>query len=590
MSRQIRTFQMRLARGPHEAALDAFGEVFGRAERYLHARLGRLHATAQREQWDTSQRREAKNALKRDFMVEHGLTGRQYNALLISLEGKHDSLRELAKLRIEENTDKLDRLRRKIAKIEEAAERLRETQADVAARAEAGKPPTKVQAKVLAKRREVETGLKRLYHWRCKCDRLESRIAKDKTIAAAAVPPMVFGSKQRLRERSRIGANDIQRCDAWRRDWERARSGQVMCLGSKSETQGCQSCVAALGADGTIGLRVRLPKALEATLGKHLVIPGHALPAYARDALNEIFDAHAARTESRRAVTYRFVRDVAWSDRNTLSAWRVCITVEAECPAAATASFDTRGWGKRAAEVIGPTPDFIGAIGVDVNADQIAWCKIDRFGNPCKAACGRIPLPLRGESSARRAAIIGDACARLVEIARAAGLPLVLEALDFKAKKREMKDKRNAGYARMLSSFAYSQIQTTLRRRAQRAGVECVEVNPAYTSIIGRVNIARRYGLSAHMAAACAIARRAGRFSERINYAYGYRGKRHTLPSRSETGRHMWQHWADLLREVRSGRGPLAKRLAAGSVLSIPSPHGADVKAGSDPAASFAPS
>ena len=61
----------------------------------------------------------------------------------------------------------------------------------------------------------------------------------------------------------------------------------------------------------------------------------------------------------------------------------------------------------------------------------------------------------------------------------------------------------------MLSSFAYAKIQTTFRRRAIRDGVELVDVNPAYTSMIGRVNYAERYGLSVHISAAVSIARRA---------------------------------------------------------------------------------
>jgi hypothetical protein len=41
-------------------------------------------------------------------------------------------------------------------------------------------------------------------------------------------------------------------------------------------------------------------------------------------------------------------------------------------------------------------------------------------------------------------------------------------------------------------------------------------VNPAYTSIIGRVKFARRYGLSVHEAASVTIARRAMGYSEKL--------------------------------------------------------------------------
>lgn len=47
-----------------------------------------------------------------------------------------------------------------------------------------------------------------------------------------------------------------------------------------------------------------------------------------------------------------------------------------------------------------------------------------------------------------------------------------------------------------------------LLARAFKQGVIVIQVNPAYTSIIGRINFAKRYGLSVHLAAALCIARR----------------------------------------------------------------------------------
>jgi len=46
--------------------------------------------------------------------------------------------------------------------------------------------------------------------------------------------------------------------------------------------------------------------------------------------------------------------------------------------------------------------------------------------------------------------------------------------------------------------------------------VEIIEVNPAYTSQIGKIEFGGRYGLSIHHAAAICIARRAAGFSEKL--------------------------------------------------------------------------
>jgi hypothetical protein len=70
-------------------------------------------------------------------------------------------------------------------------------------------------------------------------------------------------------------------------------------------------------------------------------------------------------------------------------------------------------------------------------------------------------------------------------------------------------------YARMLSSLSYHQIKQTLKARAFRHGVEVFEVNPAYSSVIGRIKYAARYGLTVHQAAALVLAQRVQRVYER---------------------------------------------------------------------------
>jgi hypothetical protein len=65
-----------------------------------------------------------------------------------------------------------------------------------------------------------------------------------------------------------------------------------------------------------------------------------------------------------------------------------------------------------------------------------------------------------------------------------------------------------------LSAWAFSAFGQAIRAACFRAGVEVIEVNPAWTSVIGSVNDAARFGLSVHLAAAVAIARRGLSFSE----------------------------------------------------------------------------
>src|SRR5450631_2415592 len=68
----------------------------------------------------------------------------------------------------------------------------------------------------------------------------------------------------------------------------------------------------------------------------------------------------------------------------------------------------------------------------------------------------------------------------------------------------------------MLSSFAYTRFAQTVGARAHDSGIEVVEVKAAYSSIIGKLKYARRYGLSVHRAAAFVLARRAQKFPDRL--------------------------------------------------------------------------
>jgi IS605 OrfB family transposase len=394
MSGLVTTYQMRLPRGSHEDVLGVVAAHLCATERHLHSALKRLHRAAG---GDAEVLRVGKNDLKRRFLTGHGITGRQYNSLLRGLEGRYASLQELAKARVETTERRLRALAKKITARGRKLDSFAKISAAVEARARLGKGPTKAQAKRLLSRDEYDKARFIQHQQKRRAEILRTRIERDRGIAAAAVPPMVFGSKALLQQRAAVHANDLDGLAAWRRKWERARSAQFLVIGSSDETAGCQSCVAT-----------------------------------------------------------------------------------------------------------------------------------------------------------------------------ALDLPIVIESLDFAAKKRDLEGS-GAGYARMLSSLAYAAIQTTLRRRAARAGVELVAVNPAYTSVIGRVNYARRYGLSAHCAAAVAIARRAAGLSERVNYVHGSRGRRNTLLTQSECRRHVWRQWARVRKDLVARDSQNGKRHTAGAVSSASS-------------------
>ena len=50
----------------------------------------------------------------------------------------------------------------------------------------------------------------------------------------------------------------------------------------------------------------------------------------------------------------------------------------------------------------------------------------------------------------------------------------------------------------MLSEFAYAQISEAIERKAAYEGVEVIKVDPAYTSLIGKLKYVRDKGMSVH--------------------------------------------------------------------------------------------
>jgi hypothetical protein len=119
----------------------------------------------------------------------------------------------------------------------------------------------------------------------------------------------------------------------------------------------------------------------------------------------------------------------------------------------------------------------------------------------------------------------------------------------------------------MLSSLAYSKIKDSILSRAFDVGLEVIEVNPAYTSIIGFWKFATRYGLSSHQAAALTIARRAQRFLEQPNHR-DYNATQ--LPAR-KAGVHIWSYWRSVARRPRKLAVLHALRKQSSQGLSPPS-------------------
>ena len=470
-----------------DAALAAYGDLYGRVQRKLFSEVAAGRSTA---------------TLKSEYLKRYGIPARMFNSVRVSLEGKVASVKEQQKLR-------LDALQRRIARAERQI-------VDVAERGHWD---------------QVHQKRRRLADLRHRLAALEADVARERV-------RLCFGSKRLWRKQHHLEQNGYASHQQWLKDWQDARSDEFFVLGSRDETAGCQLCVATVADDGTLTLRLRMPDCLAAQHGKYLTIEGVRF-AYGHEQVlaalgsNAEYARHrrehgakAARaTELGQAISYRFKRD----ERG----WRVFATTDMM-------------------DVPVVTDQRLGAIGLDLNTDHLAVAETNGSGNYVNA--WRVPLVTYGKSQHQAEAIIGDAVADVVAYAREVGKPIVIEKLDFR-KKKAMLEGESRRYSRMLSSFSYGKIKTYFFSRGYRQGVEVRQVNPAFSSVIGRVKFMERYGLSVHQAAALVLARRLLGCSERIPRRWvapignGVQVA-FTVPVRKRV-KHVWTHWGAISGQLR---------------------------------------
>jgi IS605 OrfB family transposase len=101
----------------------------------------------------------------------------------------------------------------------------------------------------------------------------------------------------------------------------------------------------------------------------------------------------------------------------------------------------------------------------------------------------------------------------LINIAIKLSKPIAFESLKFQPKKTFSKK-----FNRMKSNFVYRKIITAIKSRALRFGIETIEVNPAFTSILDNLKYSKMYLLNRHETAALVIARRGIGIKERQTF------------------------------------------------------------------------
>jgi len=139
-----------------------------------------------------------RNQLKRDYIEKYGITGRQFNAMRVSIDGK----------------------------IKACEKKIKKLQSD------RGK----------AKKNERRKSLAFAIHQKKrKLDNLQARVEKHKA-RLEGVPSICFGGRDLFAQQYELELNGFKDHADWLQAFRNKRANQFFNLGSKDETRGCQTC------------------------------------------------------------------------------------------------------------------------------------------------------------------------------------------------------------------------------------------------------------------------------------------------------------------------------------------------------------
>ena len=183
-----------------------------------------------------------------------------------------------------------------------------------------------------------------------------------------------------------------------------------------------------------------------------------------------------------------------------------------------------------------------GCVSLDKNWDRLDLSDLDGVGK--RVGGFTIPLDLEGKTTGQIRDIIGRAMDIVGAYCEQVKKPLAIEEADTTVSKAGMRYGNKAGN-RHASLFASRQIDASAMNQGYRRGFEVYQVNPAYTSLIGKVKFMRPMGVSIHMAASYAIGLKA---MGRLDLLALPKSVSALIPDNPDWPMGLWQAWGKVYR------------------------------------------
>ncbi len=410
------------------------------------------------------------NILKSTYQTQYNINARQFNSIYADLMGNMNSVLELNKGYLEECKDTIKSLSKTIKSKQTI---LNDLNIKINGKDYIFK---KVDIVNLAKLKE------KLYYLKKRLIKANNKLKKLTLIEKTGNPHLCFGSNKLFRQQFQINSinnqTQFKTLKDWKTAWIESRNKSFVLVGSSDETTGNTNCQIKHIENDIYELKVNLyPKAVKLQ-DRYITVQ-----IKVHNDKNNLIQNILNNPNLKQALTYRFYKD---HKNNT---YKVFISLDKL---------------KQQQKII--SSKLLGTIGIDINANHLSVAETDRFGNLLMVK--DIPLNLKGKTSNQSKDNISLAVKEITDYAVKVNKPIVIEKLDFSGKKAQLKDSFNKKYNVMLSSFAYSKIIELVKSRSFDKGIEVIEVNPAYTSIIGKFKYQNQYKLTTHQAASFTIARR----------------------------------------------------------------------------------
>ncbi|WP_455919795.1 IS200/IS605 family accessory protein TnpB-related protein [Priestia megaterium] len=173
-----------------------------------------------------------------------------------------------------------------------------------------------------------------------------------------------------------------------------------------------------------------------------------------------------------------------------------------------------------------------GVIGVDCNVDHFAWTDVSKDGNFLES--GTFSFTLNKKTNGQSTKILEAEAIALVDMAVQKNKPIIMEDIDTTLSKTgDAYGNKKANRSKNI--FAYRKMAQAIKSRAQKMGIAVIVVNPAYTSITGKLKYMRKFGISIHQVASYTIGRKGLGYKEKAPQVLRHHIVRHPLP--------YWKQW-----------------------------------------------